>query len=87
MVIAEQWRHRKNLSAMSIKKKFWKNVLKLMEPYQTKPRELRWLKEHIAMLHYDRNNVNTTVQHHNTLTMSQTVIDLFLNSQTQYPVS
>ena len=78
MVIAEQWRHRKKLSAMSIKKKFWKNILKLMGPYQTTPREPRWLKEHTAMLHYDRNNVNTTVQHHNTLTMSQTVIDLFL---------
>ena len=49
-----------------------------MGPYQTMPREPRWLKEHIAMLHYDRNDVNTTVQHHNTLKMSQTLIDLFL---------
>ena len=71
MVSAEQWRYPKRVSAVKIKKKFRKNILKIMAPYQTKPSKQRRLKEHIATLHNDCNNVSATLlQQHNAVTMS-----------------
>ena len=44
-----------------------------------KPSKQRKLKEHITTLHYDCNNASTTLlKHHNTVTLSEAVIDLSL---------
>ena len=79
VAIAEGLRHTKKVSAVRIKKKFWKNTLKAMAPYRTKPSKQRWLKEHIGRLHYDCNNASATLlQHHNVVAMSEAVTDLSL---------
>ena len=58
-------------------KEVLEDILKVTTPYQRKPSKRRGLKEHLATLHYDCNNVSATLlQHHNAITES--VIDLFL---------
>ena len=79
VVIVEQWRLPKKVSAVRIKKKLHKYILKVMTPSQTNYSKQRELKEQITKLNYDCKNASAAcLQHYNTIRMSGAAIDLFL---------